>query len=234
MSIRSTLVALALAAVAVYWGGTNFHTALRERTPLQISCARYLEQRPTRRYVKLTDCDADLANAAFTHRDGSSKAIGEVYIPLRPRGTTGEAAIVLVRRDAEIIDVVRMIERIGVGEPTAAEQVRLRGLLAQLGAESVGLVRFGLELDDNTNGRLAQLGMGLAPDFVLIDRGKSPRLVTGGLVLLGGLALFALVGRGIYRRLRPRRRSGRAQPGALQMMLLASMAPASSTWKMTW
>lgn len=198
MGIRAIIVLLALSGLGIYWGGTNFYTALRERDPLEITCADYLKNHPENRYLRLTQCEPDLDNTAI-EEEGDSKAIKAVYIPLRAKGTAaGQTEIVLKRTDKDMTSLMGSLESAGPDDEAKGAKV-----LAELEGPNEGLVQFGMDLDDKDMRELKGLHLGLANDFIIMEHGKSPKLLLGALALAAGLAGLAFMVRGVIRRFRP-------------------------------
>ena len=195
--MRGLLILVVVTGLALWWGGTNFLTAIREREPLEITCADYLKNKPDNRYLKLTQCEGDLDNMAI--EEGKSKDVKAVYIPLRAKGTTvGKTQIVLKRTDKEMTSLVSALDTLGPGDEAKATKI-----LAEFEAPNEGLVQFGLDLSDKDKNQLKALNLGLADDFIIMERGKSPRLLLGGLALGAGLIGLVFLLRGIYRKFRP-------------------------------
>jgi len=199
MGIRLIIVLLALGGVGIYWGGTNFVTAVRERDPLEITCANYLKQKPDNRYLKLTECDPDMDNMAlYEEGEGTAKKITAVYVPLRAKGTTvGKTQIVLLRKDTAITDLVSRADKLGT-----ADEAQAKRIMDEFEAPNEGLVQFGMDLSDSDQKQLKGLNLGLSDDFVIMERGKEPKLLLGALALGGGLAALAFMLRGVIRRFR--------------------------------
>src|SRR3954464_7540976 len=111
MGIRLILILLVVSGLGVYWGGMHFYTAIRERSPLEITCGEYLKHRPDNRYLRLTECEADLDNMAIEEEgEYGAKKVKAVYIPLRGKGvTTGATQIVLKRDDSEMTSLVSQL-----------------------------------------------------------------------------------------------------------------------------
>src|SRR5215212_10260193 len=169
--MRGLLFLVVLTGVALWWGIPNLYVAIQNREPLEISCADYLQQRPSAKWLRLTHCAADAANLAT--EEASDREIRKVYIPLRPPGRTeaGGTEIVVERDDQEMRDAAAKLRQ---DQPTDAMFARVGRLLAE---PTEGLVKFGIDLSDKDQDQLRNLGIGLAPDFVIIDRGARPRLL---------------------------------------------------------
>lgn len=172
---KTLLVILLLLVLATVWGAQNVYLGLRDRDPVEISCAEYLAHPPGGRWLKLTECDPDFHRVHLVRdRDGS---IDAVYAPARPHGASEGPARIVFQYD---------------GEPSAEHR---RASTAQ------GMLRTGW-LDDASDEGRADMArhMGLTPDFVILQLGSEPHIWLGLAALivgLGGLglAVLALVGR---------------------------------------
>jgi len=194
--MRGLILLVVLMALAFYWGGTNAWVGLKNREVTEISCADYVAHRPDAHWLKLTACEVDFENMAI-ETDKNQKYTA-VYIPLRPAGVTeGQTHIVVKRTDEEMLTLAH---RFNDSQPSEATITKARALDEQA---QEGLVQFGIDMSDHDRNELDKLGLGLAPDFVIMDHGKQPRLLLGLLALVAGLVPAGFFGRGVYRRFRP-------------------------------
>jgi len=212
--MRAILVLVILSAVALWWGGQHLYVGLRDREPLEITCADYVKQRPDTHWLKLTKCDADVDNLAY--EDDRHGGADKVYVPMRPLGEDKGAPasdtlarglapdrrsaslthIVVERDDQDIRDLVALGNAAGEKNPVVQR-------VAKSFDEPVeGTVKFGMDLSDKDQKQLKGLGLGLADDFVIIDRGQTPRLALGLGVFCLGLLGPAFV---VFRLVRKRR-----------------------------
>jgi hypothetical protein len=185
---------IAIAGLGLWWGGPNLYTALRERDPLEITCARYLEDRPDNRYLKLTECEPDLDNMAI--EEGKNKEVKAVYIPMRAKGTTvGKTQIVLKRSDDAMTSLADSLDG-----PVGPNEAVAKKVLAELEGPNEGLVQFGLALSDEDTKQLKDLNLGLAEDFIIMEHGKAPRLLLGALAFGAGLLAVGFLLFTIYKK----------------------------------
>ena len=204
LSIRA-LLAAGVAALALWWGGTNVAVAVREREPLVIPCADYLAQRPDAHWIRLTGCAPDLDNLAIEVRSetrAGTRVLGtddvtSVYVPLRPAGVTKGGAHLVVRRADP--DVIYLVTHHPDDASYAAVVDRLRD---SFGAPVEGLVEPAAAAASDRSGVLDVLN--LASDAAVVEQGARPTLVFALVVCLVGLgaaACFAwLVGQRLRRR----------------------------------
>ena len=195
--MRGLIFVIAVAGLGLWWGGQNLYTGLRERDPLEITCASYLKDRPDNRYLKLTECEPDLENMAI--EEGKNKEVKAVYIPMRAKGTTvGKTQIVLKRTDDAMTSLADSLDG-----PVGPNEAVAKKVLSELEGPNQGLVQFGLDLSDKDMTQLKNLNLGLAEDFIIMEHGKAPRLLLGALAFAVGLLALGWMLRLIYKKLRP-------------------------------
>ena len=171
-------------------GGQNSYVAVRNRAPVELTCAEYLQQRPDAAWLRLTHCAADLdhigveSNKRTTSGGGELTTTTGIYVPLRAEGASRikPARIVVFGDDDAML-------ALGKGVSSGANQLE-----QELAASVEGLVQSGLALSERRRAELARLDLRLADDFVIVERGERPRplwLALGELGLgLGALALL--------------------------------------------
>jgi hypothetical protein len=192
--MRGLIFVIAVAGLGLWWGGQNLYTGLREREPLEITCAAYLKDRPDNRFLKLTECEPDLDNMAI--EEGKNKEIKAVYIPMRAKGTTvGKTQIVLKRTDDDMTVLVDRLDG-----PNGPDEKLAQKVLTELEGPNQGLVQFGLDLSDKDMTQLKNLNLGLADDFIIMEHGKAPRLLLGALAFAAGLLALGWLIRTIYKK----------------------------------
>lgn len=200
-AMRFLIFVVAVAGFGLWWGGQNLYTGLREREPLEITCASYLEHRPDNRYLKLTECEPDLDNMAV--EQGKGRDIKAVYIPMRAKGTTvGKTEIVLKRTDDTITVLAGQLDG-PRDSPSHPSEALAKKVIGELEGANEGLVQFGLDLSDKDMTQLKGLNLGLADDFIIMEHGKAPRLALGALAFAAGLAAAGWLARTLYKRMRP-------------------------------
>ncbi len=199
------LLAAGVAALALWWGGTNVAVAVREREPLVISCADYLAQHPDAHWVRLTGCAPDLDNLGIEVRSetrAGTRVLGtddvtSVYVPLRPAGVTKGSAHLVVRRTDP--DVIYLVTHHPDDASYTAVAERLRDSFR---APVEGLLEPATASSSERSAILDVLN--LASDAAVVEQGTRPTLVFALLVCLVGLgaaAWFAwLVGQRLCRR----------------------------------
>jgi hypothetical protein len=197
------LLAAAVAGAALWWGGTNLAVAVREREPLELSCADYEAQRPDAHWLRLTGCAPDLDDAGTevtsesrsgTHVTGSDH-VTAVYIPLRPAGATkGRAHIVVRRTDPGMIYLATHRRGDASYDEVAG---RARDSFAE---PTQGLIEPAASWSNEQSAVLDTLN--LASDAVLVERDARPPFVFALVICalgLGAAAWFAWLVRQLLR-----------------------------------
>jgi hypothetical protein len=190
---------LPLLALAMLWGGgQTVYTALKNNAPSELTCDQVMTQPPGAHWLSLSGCEYDLENLTV---GGILSTVSELYIPLRPVGDTSRrmSQVVLFTKDKQLLEIVRAMDK------APNEDVALTHLerLVDLGTPEriEGLVRFGIDLDDDDVKKVRQANPTLPNDFVLLDQGKKPMAAWFGFSMLGGgLAVSALVASRLLRR----------------------------------
>lgn len=181
---------LALLAIALLWGGAQgVYTGLRNRTAHETTCGQLSTERPDAEWLSFAECEYDLENLAY---GGLLTSVSELYIPLRPKGDSSNAPpkVVLLTKDAQLLDLVRVIESAPDSQDVSGQLERLVGMATP--ERVTGLVKFGIELDDDDVEKLKGLYPNLPKDFLLVHDGERPKSVLLSFALLGaGLLLGA-------------------------------------------
>jgi hypothetical protein len=177
---------LAGAAIGLGWGGYGGYVALHNLSARELTCADYLAERPAATWLRLTACapDIDRIGVESIVGGGRSEPIA-TYVALRPPGAAASTRAVIV------------VE----GPPGRADQLALDGPIEGMIEPSWTRSR---ELRDD----LAGMHLGLAEDYVILERGARPRpwWFSLGLLAIGGGSTA------LFRRWRQRRRAGRPAP----------------------
>jgi hypothetical protein len=93
---------LIIGTLALIWaGGSGVYTALTNTQPTQMTCEEFATGRKSAAWVRLTNCDIDIANIY----DRETRLVGtvkEFYVPLRPAGSKAPAPIVISLKDDDL------------------------------------------------------------------------------------------------------------------------------------
>jgi hypothetical protein len=226
MQAIRTVVAAFLGLCCLWLGVPGVYVWATNPRPQQMTCADYLARRPPARWVRLTHCDASYFLAACLTQAGTEQVQG-YYAPVRPSDATPEdpnadVALVVKAADPEITGLLDKLLPALPDPEGAGEEVVLDHAEKLFGksTEVQGLVLAGR--DDQPAVRAALSGpqnpWRPAPDFILLDAGRAPRLLPGLAWLLGAAVAFAMMGFLVWDRLRrgrpaqARRASGAATP----------------------
>lgn len=180
---------LTLACFAMIFAGSQAaYTYLTNREPLKIPLATYQKQKPSAKWLHLTECELDLLGARHFNYIESDHA-PEMLIPLKTAGATNHLVYVLLAiRDDKLklqIEALSLAEAIYNPDAPAptndAPQIVSRDIQ--------GLARFGIELNTEERAELLSLHSGLAEDFVILDEGEKPSLLLA-LMAPAGVALM--------------------------------------------
>ncbi|WP_395748628.1 hypothetical protein [Prosthecobacter sp.] len=179
-------------ALGLMLGGCQgIYTALKNRHPLEIAVADYIEKKPSGEWVTLKDAQLNLLEAV--HREKRGK-ITEIFIPVRPKGEAKGAKvhILLSTKDDAIVAALEDLNRSDTSMKDALNAVSRNADKVFVQKDISGLIRFGLDADSKTRFKLEKMDLNLAKDFVILNEGEAPTLL-GSLAMLGGGVLVGFV-----------------------------------------
>lgn len=186
---------VAIALGLLWGGGQGLYTGLMNLSPTEMTAADYSAKKPKALWLKLKDCKLDLPRAAV-HCYLLSDTINELFIPVRvedPEGSGKAIQVLFATKDHALIDTAQKIKALKTKEDAVAFALAHADELYPRRTIS-GLIRYGIELDDSERAKLASLNQRLAPDFVILDDGKSPELAFSIMAFASGLlVLYALI-----------------------------------------
>ena len=182
----STTVAVAVITLAgLWWGGRNSYISLRNRAPVELTCAEFFEHRPDADWLRLTDCDVDLDHLdveVVTRRNAAPTAT-TIYIPLRPSAEPLRKAALLLASSQD--NLLRLGE--------IPKEYRRNAAHALTGPIE-GILELPSDRRADDREMLQHLHLDLSPDFAVLDYDARPRplwIALGVLAVgLGGLSLL--------------------------------------------
>lgn len=180
-----------IAILAFLWlGGQGIYTALKNREPLRMSTAEYLEKKPSAEWVSLTGSQFNLTNSAYITSKTSGE-VTEVYFAVEALGSRDDkpAHILLASKKREMIDLMTSTNNkvAAVKSPDQMSPEVLNSLFPTQ-EEVSGLVRFGITGDSKTREKIEKLELALTPDFIIIEDGEKPNLLLSIFFLVLGIA----------------------------------------------
>lgn len=193
--VRFTLLLLLVGIAGVVAGGQSLYTKLTNFAPTRMSCAEYLDKRPSAKWVELTDCvlpllDATVSQSRFT------RATSKAWLPLRaaPELAPGAKERALVQtEDPATIALISEAARLPSDPKNLGAFLEKNGDKLTPRRTVRGLVLFGIEANSSDRAQISRVNDNLEQDYVIIKENDEPSLARGifGL-LLGGAALGAL------------------------------------------
>lgn len=175
-------------------GGQLLYTAVVNRSAVEMTCAEYLEKKPTGKWVKLKDCELSRVEEIMPTRFGKVTN-DEVFIPVRPVGAPHDSkvSILLASKRPEDLEFARGADAANVDEKSAAAFVLENLAKAKERRDIEGIVRHGLDAaSDKEIRKFKKTSSDLADDFVIIDDGKRPDWLQGLWLLIAGFFFVAL------------------------------------------
>lgn len=190
---------VAFGALYMIWaGGQGLYTAVKNREPMELSCASYDDVKPNKEWLRLTGCELNVLEASYMEENGR---VVELFIPARgPGEEEGDPIqVVLATKDETLTGLANEMAKIEDEMELIQFFAEHRDRLYST-RQIEGLVRYGVNLDSGDREELMGLDENLASDFVIVDEGKRPRFagslgfLGGGFVLLLGVGAVAAGG----------------------------------------
>jgi hypothetical protein len=206
---------LLLASIGLVWGGgRDALAAVTQRQPATLTCAEFIANPGSARWVALRDCDVALRAALnFYPTSGDSTAdVDRIYVPIGDPadGSAPDSHVFLATRDSVLVTIYNgfadhyytpYLEAQAYWDRHAAKMGEVRTVR--------GVVRRGAELAPHE--RDITINERTWDDIVVVDEGAEPDMAGSLLMIAGGLAL-AFGSLGLHRRI-PRHESGAGLPG---------------------
>lgn len=188
---------LAIVAIGCFVaGGQAVYTGIRNRSPLEVSCADYLAQKPAGEWLRLKGCALDLADATF-FKDKDSDRIKTAFIPIRPVGASDSAPLELLlqTQGSAYLDVLNKIQAVGNDEARLTEYMTANADKVFPEKDVEGLIAWGIDVEEKQLDEIRRLNKSLKPDFKILMDGAAPSLGFGLLMIAGGFVAGAILWR---------------------------------------
>jgi hypothetical protein len=189
-SVRIALLLLGLIAGALWEGGQNVYTALKDRQPTVLGYDAYVQAKPNAAWLTLTNCVLDLTESCYKSYNGGKPT--ELFIPVNgvERRKDQQIHVLLATSDPAQLQAFAEMQAL---DSKTADSWLAKNSKRVFGPKNVsGLVRFGIKLDDRERSRLGKLLDNAANDFIIIEDGTSPSLASGLCYSVTGLMLLGL------------------------------------------
>lgn len=95
------LASVAIGLVMIFLAGSTALEVAANRSVTEMSLDQYAKEKPSAKWVRLTDCQVNLIEAVYEYEDDDESKITEVYVPVHPPGEV-QAAYVVVQSDEYI------------------------------------------------------------------------------------------------------------------------------------
>lgn len=175
-------------------GAQGLYTALKNRSPLEITVEDYITKKPDAEWVTLKSAHLNLLESAHKERLGK---VAEVFIPVRPKGDAKDAPvhILLSTKNREILDALDDMSNSAETLKQSVEAASRHAEKLFVTKDVSGLIRFGINSDDKTRAKLEKLNMNLAADYVIMNDGEKPELMASLIMLVLGIILAVYLAR---------------------------------------
>lgn len=173
-------------------GGQGVYVALKNDDPLEIKAADYIAKKTNAEWLKLTDAQVSLVEAAYKARLGK---ISEVFIPVRPVGESLDAPIhiLLSTNNQNVAAALKALSQSSSPIQKKIDSASRQADRLFMRQDIIGLTRYGIFYDRFMRFRLSQLNLKLADDFVILNDGESPNLPLSLCMLGGGLLIWFVI-----------------------------------------
>lgn len=200
--MRLGCIAVLVGFYLLWTGGQGLYTAVKNHDPLEVACQSYSEVGPSQEWLTLTGCSLNLLEASYTETGGK---VTELFIPARPaRPARGDAEaeddapihILVATKDSELLALANQL--IQIEDQAGMMRFALEHGDKMFPARNVsGLIRYGVDLDDDERAQLKSLDASLHEDFVILDEGKTPGFGRSLGFFSGGVLLVLITGAGL-------------------------------------
>jgi hypothetical protein len=188
--MRLGCIAVLVGGYLLWSGGQGLYTSAKNREPFSVSCQSYPQVKPSQEWLELTGCSLSLLEASYTETSGS---VTELFIPARGEAEEEGSTIhiLVATKDAELLGLANQLLKIEDQGEMMQFSLEHRDKIFPTRNVS-GLVRYGVDLDDDERAELKGLDDTLTEDFVILDEGKEPGLGRS-LGMFGGGVVIVLV-----------------------------------------
>ncbi|MBN2493272.1 MAG: hypothetical protein JXR96_01670 [Deltaproteobacteria bacterium] len=208
--MRWSFLLLILAAALLWGGGQGVYSYSKNPEPRIMTCAEYFEQRPDDVWIELSGCVMNLPEGMYS---GPADHPSEIFVPIHPKDAPEgqKALIVLVSHEKKLLTLMAEMARLDrKGDEAEIEQWSVKNADLLFGeCEIRGMVKFGLELDDDERSQIGALSSILLPEFVMLEQDAEPNLAFSLVMLsIGLLVLVGILVAFLRARSGPARQSG--------------------------
>jgi len=177
-----------LALAMTFGGGQALYTSLTNLKPLELEVDDFLQKDSSRKWVTVTGAVLDVMDATFISPFYTEEAT-ELYIPIRAsEEDTSPIRAFLFTKDPDILAVYNGLIPLEDEVEIINYFIEHRDVFSQ-NREISGLIRFGIESDQDDRDILRENNEHLAKGFIILDEGAKPEWGMA-LMLPAGLALF--------------------------------------------
>lgn len=187
---------LTLACFAMILAGSQAaYTVLINRAPTALTLAKYQLEKPSAKWLHLTECELDLSGARNFNYIESDHAT-EMFVPLKASGSSNtQVHALLAVRDEKLRHQIEILSLAAATPPSPAwTPAETNNAPVVVQRDVRGLVRFGLETAFEDNEELQALHPSLVENFVIIDEGAKPSWFLALMLPAGiGVAVWLIV-----------------------------------------
>ena len=179
--LRAGLVPYVLIIASLLYGAESVYTASSNREPLTISVGQFAATKPKALWVNLKEASLDFSAYACVERAGR---VEEMFIPINAIDAPpdGKAPVMLSIKDTTKIDeLLKWLE----SDDSNTANHKVPELLKQ--TQFSGLIRFSTTENSTIRARMANFSLRVADNYLILNEGQRPDMLTGILCLIGGI-----------------------------------------------
>jgi hypothetical protein len=174
--------------VLILMGANSLLFALTTTAPTPMTCAALAAAKPTSAWVKLSECDLDLAEAMI---HTSSGKVEHLLIPMRAPGTVGPTSLVLSVSDSDILAKADKAD--SGGKDNGMGAIMLLAEVSRRVDEKAGISGFVGMSFGGVNEKKMEGKSGISRNPVVVEFNQKPGAGMPLIMLAGGLIVLAFV-----------------------------------------
>ena len=195
--MRCGCYALILAIGLIVWGGQGLYEAIAHGKQKVVTYDQFVKAHPKEGWYKITGCVLSLPGSAYVEKYGR---VSEVYVPVydaRKDAPDEPKVFLLLNSENEafldpLSEMNKMDDKLTT-EAKANEYMEKNKERLFPKRDLEGMLQFGVSVSSKDRSKLASLNSDLAPDFVILQDGKRPSLLSAMGMLVGGVVLLGII-----------------------------------------
>jgi hypothetical protein len=176
------------AGVLILMGAQSLLFALTTTAPTPMTCAALAAAKPTSAWVKLSECELDLAEAMLHTNSGK---VEHLLIPMRAPGTAGPTSLVLSVSDTDLLAKASAAD--SGGKDSAMGGIMLLAEVSRRVDEKAGIPGFVGMSFGGVSEKKMEGKSGISANPIVVEFNQKPGAGLPLIMVAGGLIVFAFV-----------------------------------------